>query len=301
MKVKVKVPATSANLGPGFDVLGLAVNLFNEFHIEEDNNFSIDIKGYNGITKNKDNLFYESFSYIFKKEKKRIPCVKITMNLNIPQGKGFGSSATAVIGGIVAANVWLGHPYTKDELLPIAVDLERGKHPDNVTPALFGGMTVVSSSHKGTIYLKLPFPKCLKAIYFVPDFIMDTVTTRKLMPKVYKKEDLVFSTGNVALMLAAFQMGKFHLLKKAMEDKVHQPTRAKVFPQMERIIKSAIVAGAYGAALSGGGSSIVAFCDKKYENISKKMMDTALKNGVKGETLVLDINHTGSDAKIIEL
>ena len=301
MKIKVKVPATSANLGPGFDVLGLAVNLYNEFILEEEEIFAIDINGFNGITKNKDNLFYKSFAFIFKKERKKIPKVKITMNLNIPQGKGFGSSATAVVGGIVAANVWLGHPFTKEELLPIAVELERGKHPDNVTPALFGGMTVVSLNKNKVIYIKLPFPKNLKAIYFVPDFIMDTVTTRKLMPDVYKKEDLVFSTGNVALMLAAFQTGRFQLLKKAMEDRVHQPTRAKVFPVMNTIINEAVDAGAYGSALSGGGSAIVAFADKKFEEIAEKMKHIAVKNGVNGDTFVLDINNSGSDAKIIEL
>ncbi len=302
MKVKIKVPATSANLGPGFDIFGLAVGLHNEFLVEEAQNFGIVIKGLNSLPKNKENLFYQSFIYPFEKLKEVTPQVRIEMNLGIPQGRGFGSSATAVVGGLLAANAFLHNHFSFEELLPMAVELERGKHPDNVTPALFGGLVIVTSKKDAKLtYIKIPFPQDLKAVYFVPDFAMDTITGRKLMPTHYHKNDVVFNTGRVALFLAALQSGNYHLLGTAMEDRIHQPARTKVFPLMPRIIAAALSEGAYGAALSGGGSSIIALAGHRFKAIARNMVEAAAEGNISGSTLVLDVTNTGSEVKLIEL
>lgn len=301
MKVKVKVPASSANLGPGFDVFGLALELFNEFTVETSDNFKINIDGLNGLSKTKENLFYKSFSYLFKLSGIRIPEVKISMKIGFPQGRGLGSSATAVVGGLLSANMFIQNKYSIEELVPMAVSLEHGKHPDNVTPALFGGLIVVANSSGKINFIKLHFPSDLKAIFFIPEFTMDTVTGRKLMPKNYKREDVVFNSGRTALLLAAFQSKKYELLKIAMEDRVHQPTRTKIFPLMPKLIESAIQEGAYGAALSGGGSSIIAFADKNFNKIADGMKKEAIKGNIKGETKILEINNSGSEARLIEL
>ncbi|MBM3282750.1 homoserine kinase [Candidatus Gottesmanbacteria bacterium] len=295
MKIRVKVPASSANLGPGFDVFGLAIDLYNEFIVEEANMFEIKTNGANSLPKTKDNLFYQSFAYLFQRLDRKIPKVKITMNIQIPLGRGFGSSATAVVGGLMAANIYLKNKYAKDDLLPFAVGLERGRHPDNVTPALMGGLIIVTANNGKVTYVKLPFPKNLKAIYFVPEFAMDTAATRKLMPKIYPKEDVVFNTSRVALLLAALQTGKHHLLRIAMEDKIHQPTRTKIFPLMPQIIDTALTAGAYGAALSGGGSSIIAIADKDFDQIAKKMSNRAKLKGLAGKTYILEVNNKGTE------
>lgn len=297
MRVKVKVPATSANLGSGFDILGLAVNLFNEFTVTNADDLEIYIEGDNHISLSTDNLFYKSFVFLFNIEEKKVPGVKIQMKLNIPQGRGFGSSATAVVGGLLAANAWLGNKYSREELLQYAIRLECGQHPDNVSPALLGGMIVIASEGGKSIILKSPFPKNLKAVYFVPDFPLDTVTGRILMQKAYMRDDLVFNSSRVALFLVALQTKQYSFLKVAMQDRIHQPARTKIFPQMPDIIQAAIDAGAYGAALSGGGSAIIALADAKFEVIANGMKIKAKKDGIGGKTYILSINNTGSVVK----
>lgn len=294
MRVRVKVPATSANLGSGFDVFGLAVNLFNEFIVSDSDKLQINIQGDNHISTSSDNLFYKAFVYLFQKEERAIPKVHIQMKLKIPQGRGFGSSATAVVGGLLAANTWFNSKYSKEELLQYAIKLECGQHPDNVSPALMGGMIVITSEEGRLIFVKLPFPDDLKAIFFVPEFPLDTLTGRILMPKAYLKEDLVFSTGRVALFLAALQTKQYPLLRIAMQDRIHQPARTKIFPIMPEIIQAAIDNGAFGAALSGGGSSIIAIAGNNLEKITKAMLIAAKKNKIKGRTLILEANHDGA-------
>ncbi len=295
MKIKVKVPATSANLGAGFDVFGLAVNLFNEFVVADSDRFEMIINGEKGnLTLTPENLFYKSFKYLFERLKMKIPQVKITMNIQIPQGRGLGSSATAVVGGLMCANVFLSGKYSREDLLPFAIKLEHGNNPDNVSPAIFGGLIVITSVDKKIIYTKNPFPLNLKAIYFIPDFEMDTAATRKLMPKIYSKEDVVFSTGRVALFLSAIHRKQYNLLGVAMQDRIHQPTRVKLFPLMPKLIEAALSAGAYGAALSGGGSSIIALADHNLEKIAQSINLQAKENQISGKTLIVDINKAGA-------
>lgn len=298
MKVRVIVPATSANLGAGFDVFGLAVNLFNEFIVKEANKFEINIQGDNSLSTSEDNLFYKAFKFLFQKDEKPVPRVHIQMKLNIPQGRGFGSSATAVVGGLLCANSWFGDRYSKEELLQYAIRLECGQHPDNVSAALLGGMIVMTSEEGRVIWVRLPFPRDLKAVYFVPDFPLDTITGRILMQKAYLKDDLIFSTGRVALFLASLQTKQYPLLRIAMQDRIHQPPRTKIFPLMPEIIRAAIDAGAYGAALSGGGSSIIALADKKFKAIASGMQKRARKGGISGKTYILNINEAGSEVKL---
>jgi homoserine kinase len=295
MKVKVVVPATSANLGPGFDVLGIAVGLYNEFIVEETEKFEIlFVQGQSGVSATKNNLFYKSFAYLFKKNDKSVPQVKISMNLQIPPARGLGSSATAVVGGLVAANAFLKNKYTKEQLLSFALKLEVGNNPDNVAPALLGGLVVLTKDKNELHTVKLPMPKAIKAVYFIPDFEMDTVTGRKRMPNEYSREDLVFSTSRLALLLAALQSRRYELLLVAMQDKIHQPTRTKIFPAMPYIIKAANDAGALGAALSGGGSTIIAFADKDFRKIGEAMREACKKKNVSGVTKTLKIVNDGA-------
>jgi homoserine kinase len=300
MKIKVLVPATSANLGPGFDVLGIAVGLYNEFIVEEAPRFEIVcLHKLGGITTNKENLFYKSFSFLFIKNKKKVPQVKITMNLQIPPARGLGSSATAVVGGLLAANNFLHNLYTKEQLLSFALKLEVGNNPDNVAPALLGGLIVLTENNNELHTVKLQMPLAIKAVYFIPDFEMDTVTGRKLMPKEYAREDVVFSTSRVALLLAALQTKQFDLLRVAMQDRIHQPTRTKIFPQMPNLIKAANDAGALGAALSGGGSTILAFADKNFASIEKAMKIVGQNNKVPGMTKTLKIVNEGATVTLL--
>jgi homoserine kinase len=294
MKTRVFVPGTAANLGAGFDVFGLAVNLHNEFFVEDAEQFEIRfLNGQGQIPADKDNLFYRSFVYLFERVGQDVPTVKISMNVQVRQARGFGSSATAVVGGLVSANAFLGNQFSKDELLTFAVELEHGQHPDNVAPALFGGL-VISVTNDGKVsHVKIPLPHDIKAVFFIPDFTMDTVTGRKLMPSSYSKEDLVFSTSRVALLMAALQTKKYDLLRIAMQDRIHQPTRTKIFPEMPKIIAAANEAGAFGTALSGGGPSIIALANGNFKAIGDAMTAVAKENGITGAAKTIEIINEG--------
>src|SRR5690349_19074482 len=301
--VTVLTPATSANLGPGFDSLGLALQLYNRFEVEEaggdPQHPGIEIEGALGaeLSTGPDNLFFRAFALFFERQQAELPAVRIRMTTNIPPGCGLGSSATAVVGGLMAANEWLrpqGLALPKEELLGLAVEAEAGNHPDNVAPALLGGL-VATTSMGGKIHaIKTPFPDELKAIIFTPSFPMDTVAGRKLLPASYPKADVTFNTGRVALLLTALQTGRYEVIGEAMRDRLHQPYREALFPAMPDIIQAAVDAGAYGASLSGGGSSLIALTSSNFTKVLQAMKETARSAGVDGTGRILRADQNGA-------
>jgi len=301
--VTVLTPATSANLGPGFDSLGLALQLYNRFEVEERKGDPqqpiIEIEGALGseLSTGADNLFFRSFSLLFERMQVGVPSVRIRTTTNIPPGCGLGSSATAVVGGLVAANEWLrlkGLALPKEDLLELAVEAEAGNHPDNVAPALLGGL-VATTSMEGKIHaIKTPFPDEIKAVIFTPSFPMDTIAGRKLLPASYSKADVTFNTGRVALLLTALQMGRYEVIGEAMQDRLHQPYRQALFPAMPDIIQAAIAAGAYGASLSGGGSSLIALTSSRFNDVLRAMETTARAAGIEGTGRILRADQNGA-------
>ncbi|GHO45424.1 homoserine kinase [Ktedonospora formicarum] len=301
--VDVLTPATSANLGPGFDSLGLALQLYNRFTVVESGGDpllpEIDIQGLGseGLSRGPDNLFFRVFAMLFERQKESLPAVRIRMLNRIPPGCGLGSSATAVVGGLVAANEWLrerGKAVSKEELLEIAVEMEAGNHPDNVAPALLGGLVATIMIDGRARAIKTPFPEALKAIIFTPTFPMDTVMGRKLLPASYPRTDVTFNTGRVALLLSALQTGNYEAIGDAMQDRLHQPYREAMFPAMNSIIQAARDAGAYGACLSGGGSSLIALASTRFSEILRAMQDAARTHSVEGAGMVLRADQMGA-------
>ena len=293
----MRVPATSANLGPGFDVLGLALDLHNFFVVEKSDRTRIEIEGFgDDLAQDETNLFYQAFSHLFDVTGEVTPPISVQMALNIPPGKGLGSSATAVIGGLVAANEFLGRGFGQSELLTEAIKLEHGRHADNVAPALLGGLVVNVLEGGKVISLKLPFPPELQAVVFIPDFAMDTVQGRDLMPGSYSTQDAVYNSSRVALFVSAISQGRYDLLKVAMQDRMHQPYRSRIFPLMPALIEAALDAGAHGACLSGGGSSVLALATERTEEIAQALLGTAHQAGVGGEALVTKADGEGATA-----
>jgi homoserine kinase len=301
--VTVLTPATSANLGPGFDSLGLALQLYNRFVVEESggdpHHPSIEVQGPLGasLSTGADNLFFRAFVLLFERQRAQLPAVRMRMVINIPPGCGLGSSATAVVGGLTAANELLRPQelaVSKEELLTLAVEVEAGNHPDNVAPALLGGL-VATTNVDGKIHaIKTPFPDALKAIIFTPSFPMDTIAGRKLLPASYAKADVTFNTGRVALLLTALRAGRYELIGEAMQDRLHQPYRQALFPAMPEIIAAAIAAGAHGASLSGGGSSLIALASSRFQEIQQAMQETARALGVNGSGMILRADQHGA-------
>jgi homoserine kinase len=304
--VTVLTPATSANLGPGFDSLGLALQLYNRFKVQLAQGDSRDpqsplitIEGAygSGLSTGADNLFFRSFSALYALRQVELPPVEILMTISIPHGCGLGSSATAVVGGLVAANALLalkGKAVPKDELLAIAVENEAGNHPDNVAPALLGGLVATTNIEGSIRAIKTRFPDALKAVIFTPSFPMDTIAGRKLLPASYPKADVTFNTGRVALLLTALQTGRYELIGEAMQDRLHQPYRQALFPAMPDIIQAAVDAGAHGASLSGGGSSLIALASSNFSGILRAMQETARSFGVEGTGRILRADQTGA-------
>ncbi len=303
--VTVMTPATSANLGPGYDSLGLALQLYNRFTVEiggrDPYTPQIEVQGElgAGLSTGPDNLFFRSFALLFERRQLPLPAVKIQMTIAIPPGCGLGSSATAVVGGLMAANELLrlqdpGLAYAKEDLLGPAVEAEAGNHPDNVAPALLGGLVATTTVDGEIRAVKTHFPDALKAVIFTPSFPMDTVAGRKLLPAAYSKADVTFNTGRVALLLAALQTGHYEVIGEAMQDRLHQPYRQALFPEMPAIIDAAIAAGAYGASLSGGGSSLIALADANFHTILQSMQETARSLGIDGRGMILSADQQGA-------
>jgi homoserine kinase len=299
--LRITVPATSANLGAGFDVLGLALDLHNVFVITEADTTRIEISGHDaGLPRDETNLFYRAFSYLYESAGRKAPPLHVKIDAQIPSGKGLGSSATAVVGGLVAANDLLGNLYNQAELLKEAVRLEHGGHADNVAPALMGGLVANVLEGDQVISLRVPFPEEIKAVLFMPDFPMDTVQGRALMPTLFPRADVVFNTSRVALFLAALGTGRYDLLRIAMQDKLHQPYRAQIFPPLPDLIQAALDAGAHGACLSGGGSSVLALATERWDEIGAAMMRRGTKSGLQGEARILNIDPKGAEARWAE-
>jgi homoserine kinase len=296
-QLQVRVPATSANLGPGFDVLGLALDLHNVFTLERADRTTVRTDGYGGdLDRGENNLFYRAFAHLFALAGEVAPPLSVRMTLNVPPGKGLGSSATAVIGGLVAANEFLGRRFGQAELLSEAIKLEHGGHADNVAPALLGGLVVNVIEAGQVISVKLPFPQELQAVVFTPDFAMDTVQGRSLMPGEYSRDDAVYNSSRVALFLSAIAEGRYDLLRVAMQDRLHQPYRARIFPLLPALVEAALGAGAHGACLSGGGSSVLALATEHAEEVAQALVETAQQAGVAGAAIVTGADQEGARA-----
>lgn len=251
--IEVKVPATSANLGPGFDSLGVALNLYNKFTVEEIEDGLV-IEGCEEQYADENNLIFHSMVRCFDKIGYRPKGIKIVIETNVPLSRGLGSSATCIVGGIVAANELAGSPLSKYDLLELATEIEG--HPDNVAPALFGGM--ISSVYDEKVYYsKVNVAKGLKFLALVPDFKLSTKKSRSVLPKVVPHNDATFNVSRVALMITVLQNGEFDLLKVAGQDKLHEQYRGSLINGYDTIVSECKKTDAKGIFLSGAGPTIL--------------------------------------------
>lgn len=295
MIIKALVPATTANLGPGFDCFGMALELRSEVEIELDRPFSIEIEGEGAghLPRDNRNLVYRTIRGFFDRVGKQPPNLQLRLRNRVPLTGGLGSSSAALVGAILVANVAAGRPCGIDELIEIATELEG--HPDNVAPALLGGLVVAVSGHeKQVIALPVPIPPELTAVVFVPSFSMPTKRAREILPDSIPRKDAIFNLSRVALWLSALQLGRFDLLRVATEDRLHQPYRSQIFPAMPVIIEAALSSGAHGAFLSGAGSALLAIATEKQTAIGEGMLDAAERQGVRGRWFTCEIAQSGA-------
>ncbi|MGB9840040.1 homoserine kinase [Thermovenabulum sp.] len=287
--VRVKVPATIANLGPGFDTLGVAVSLFNIIEMDFSDEIKIEVlnEGQNILPENEANLVYQSAKKIIDRfgfEKK----LHIRLINNIPLARGLGSSAAAIVGGIVAVNELLGNPLSMDEIINIATNIEG--HPDNVVPALLGGFTISLFDGEKVFYKKFSLPeKELCFVVAVPQFHLKTLDARKVLPEKIPLKDAVYNMSRTALLVACIAQKDLSFLNALCKDKLHQPYRSSLIPGMEEIINRGIEKGLLSVFLSGAGPSIAGICDKKdAEKAGEFMVGTFSNYGIKANYLILD-------------
>ncbi|MDT8901210.1 homoserine kinase [Anaeroselena agilis] len=298
--VTVRVPGTTANCGPGFDTVGIACTIYNDLTLtlSEKPGFTLAVtgEGADGIPNNERNIAYQAVSAVLNKVGVTSPGITIAMHNNIPLARGLGSSAAAIVGGLVAANAATGGKLGKDELLVLATALEG--HPDNVAPAIFGGITVSFTAGGTPETLRFNPPDPLRLVVAVPDFGLSTKAARQVLPKTVPYADAVFNVSRAALLVGALCQGRLDLLRFALEDRLHQPYRAKLIPGMDEVLAAAQANGALGAAISGAGPCLIAFAHRETSAaIGGAMVAAFARHGVKAASLDLDVDNHG--AKII--
>lgn len=293
--IRVKVPATSANLGPGFDCLGLALQLHNTITIEPNRPFQISLTGsyYDGIPADESNLVWQTMCHLWELLHYPTPSIALTLENHIPPARGLGSSSAAIVGGLVAANTLAGSPYTKLELLQVANALEG--HPDNVTPALYGGVTLSVPTKNGILPRVLAQAPNLKTVVVIPNTLLNTEKARGILPPHVTRNDAVFNISHVGLLIEAFIREDYSLLQEGMRDVLHQNQRAILLPGMLETLESALKAGAYGAALSGSGPTLIALiAESSQKTVSQCMITTLEQYGVTAQAMVLAMDSCGA-------
>ncbi len=293
--IKVRVPATSANLGPGFDSMGLALGLYNYVTAEEtDGGLVIDIldESRKFLAKDERNLVYRSMKAVFHKVGYSVKGLHLTLDNQIRVTRGLGSSSAGIVSGLVAANAMSGNQLSQEDLLYLAAELEG--HADNVTPALLGGFTVSVKQKNRIQYVKTEIKDDLRFAAFIPDFYLQTKKARGILPHSVSMRDAVYNTGHSALLAASLMSGKYENIRTAVGDKLHQRYRKRLVPKMDEMFRKCYEKGALGVYLSGAGPTIVAIVHRDNTEFEEKMKQV-LKERMPGwELTMLSADNTGA-------
>jgi len=268
--VIVRVPATTANLGPGYDCLGLTLDIWNEIEFSfSGDSLTIEIEGEGSdlLTKDSTNLIYQSMQSLSKSASCSLPAgLHIKCNNHIPVSSGLGSSAAAVIAGLLGAKALLDIQINDFDLLKLAMSYEG--HADNISACLFGGLVITVSSNEELVIKKISL-KPIHAVIALSDVKISTHQARAVIPGSILLKDAVFNVGRTALLVSSLQEGNYEYLRIAMQDSIHQPFRLGLIPGAEAAISGALEAGAFGAALSGAGPSVIAFVQKNDQKVAE--------------------------------
>ncbi|MBI4607650.1 MAG: homoserine kinase [Candidatus Rokubacteria bacterium] len=300
MAVRVRVPATSANLGPGFDALGLALSLFNEVVLEPADSVTVAIEGEGAdrLDRGPGNLVVRGAREVYERVGRRFTGLEVRCVNRIPPGRGLGSSAAAWLGGIVGANALLGEPLDRDALLNLAATQEG--HPDNVAAALLGGLTVACWSDGRVVAVSLPVPSEIRWVVLIPELEGSTTEARAVLPSSVPRADAVFNVQRVGLFLGGLQARRPDLLAVAMNDRLHQPYRLGLFPWMEAVSAAAREAGALGCVLSGAGPALLAAVARSPEAVAQAMERALAGAGIRGVARVLEVDRSGTVWEVVQ-
>ena len=304
--VEVHVPATTANVGPGFDCLGAALQLDNVFEIRciegGSERFDLIIEGTEGahLRGGPDNLVYRSAQRVWKEAGQEPVALEARVRLAVPPARGLGSSATAIVAGLIGANALMGEPLSKEKLLELAIDLEG--HPDNVVPSLVGGlcMTAKAASHRWRV-VRCEWSSEVVAVVAIPAIRLSTSEARRVMPKMISIPDAVTNLGSLTLLLQGLRTGNGDLIADGMHDRIHEPYRWGLIQGGRQVREAAIGAGAWGCVISGAGPSILALASRDVAPaVSRAMVRAWESEGVASRSEVLQLQQAGSRWQPIE-
>ncbi|RAI11864.1 MAG: homoserine kinase [Candidatus Melainabacteria bacterium] len=308
MKVSVKVPATTANIGPGFDCLGMALPIYNTITIEETvlpgtgveinvlaDNDSIDQLSLDHVPSDENSIVYKAVELLYNSIGQSPSELKINIHSNIPVARGLGSSSSVIVGALIAANELLGRPADEVALLSIACEIEG--HPDNITPAIVGGLVISSQEEDGSVvYRKLEWPDDWAVTVCVPDFELSTDIARSVLPKEVPMKDAIFNAKRLAMFVQAVHTKDSELMKLALQDRLHQPYRMKLVPGLDKIIDNLRhFDNVLGCVLSGAGSSILVISERNdLDKIRTIVRDTWADQNIKCDIKTLSVENNGA-------
>lgn len=291
-KVTARVPATTANLGPGFDCLGMAVKLYNhiEMHDVGDQPLTIHVSGpsaNDSIPLDADNLVYRAANKVFEAAGQRPERLTLKLTLEAPLARGLGSSASAIAGGMAAANALLGSPLDEQKLLSLMLNMEG--HPDNITPCLVGGLTASLAIDGKVTYLRRKPSSSIQCVLLVPDYELATAKARQAIPKSIPVKDAVFNLCRVPFVLDRLESGEIDDLAVIIDDQLHQPYRKPLIKAYDEVSTQAFDAGAAAVCISGAGPTILAISRREKSGAVATAMEEALEAiDVQGKAHVLD-------------
>ncbi|BCL38646.1 homoserine kinase [Nostoc sp. MS1] len=295
--VTVKVPGTTANLGPGFDCIGAALTIYNQFQFTHHDEAGLIIEATGAeaerVQTDESNLVYQAFVKLYQYINQPVPGVKIEINLGVPLARGLGSSATAIVGGLVAANRLAGEPLSQAQVRDLAIAMEG--HPDNVVPAFLGGCRLAATSDAGWEICDVPWHSDVIPVVAIPDFELSTSEARRVLPTEYSRADAIFNTAHLGLLLRGLQTGKGEWLKAALQDKLHQPYRQALIPGYDAVNAAVIASGAYGMVISGAGPTLLALADVSHAQAVEVAMASAWQDaGINAQVRSLALDTQGA-------
>ncbi|MGH8003041.1 MAG: homoserine kinase [Brasilonema sp.] len=322
--VSVTVPATTANLGPGFDCIGAALTLYNEFQFTrtEQGEVKITVTGAEAekVVTDESNLLYQAFVKFYQHIEETPPPIHIDIHLGVPLARGLGSSATAIVGGLVGANLLAGEPLSQLQVMELAIALEG--HPDNVVPALLGGCRLAATGlmnepqrrasalggeprllhlackereEKSWEICDIPWHGNVVPVVAIPDFELSTKEARQVLPTEVSRADAIFNAAHLGLLLRGLESGRGDWLRAALQDRLHQPYRKALIRGYDAVHSAAVGAGAYGMVISGAGPTLLALTDNAYcEAVAQAMTAAWMEEDIKAEVRSLCVDTQGA-------
>ncbi len=296
----IRVPATTANLGAGFDCIGAALSLHNEFTFTTiaTDSLVIAVRGLEAAKVNIDesNLAYQAFLKLYARIDRQPPTIQLEIELGVPLARGLGSSATAIVGGLLGANALAGTPLSLAEVMQLAIEMEG--HPDNVVPATIGGCRLAATARDGWAIADIPWHRSIVPVVAIPNFELSTAAARSVLPSDYSRADAIFNTAHLGLMVRGLETGNVDWLTAGLVDRIHQPYRQQLIPGYSDVERAVVAAGGFGMVISGAGPTLLALASaERALAVAEAMAQAWATHDIRSQAQPLELDLQGAIVK----